>query len=168
MNKPSFGSVIGRSTRRTPILATVFAAATLLGGCASSGSASSGNTGGPVVLEGARYKLLAAGGSLDGRVVEFMVRGKGLMGCLAAPGNKLRGAAGIEMGTWVFSMQEKSPNEFEGVYRAIGGDGSITDKPVAVGFTGDNLGWNLESATWERQSETSQLTPEEKTRCTKR
>jgi hypothetical protein len=169
MNKPSFGSVIGRSTRRTPVLATVFAAAMLLGGCASSGSASSGgNTGGPVVLDGARYKLLAAGGSLDGRVVEFMVRGKGLMGCLAAPGNKLRGAAGIEMGTWVFSMQEKSPNEFEGVYRAIGGDGSITDKPVAVGFTGDNLGWNLESATWERQSETNQLTPEEKTRCTKR
>jgi hypothetical protein len=164
MNKPSFGSVIGRS----PIFASVLAAAALLSGCASSGSASSGNSGGPLVLEGARYKLLAAGGSLDGRVVEFMVRGKSLMGCLAAPGSKLRGAAGIEIGTWVFSMQEKAPNEYEGVYRAIGGDGSINDKPVNVGFTGDNLGWNLESATWERQSESSQLTAEEKTRCTKR
>ena len=164
MNKPSFGSVLGRCTA----LATVFAASAWLGGCASSGSAASGKTDGPLVLEGARYKLLAAGGSLDGRTVEFMVRGKGLMGCLAGMGNKLRGAAGIDMGTWVFSLQEKAPNEYEGVYRAIGADGSITDKPVAVSFQSDSLGWNLESATWERQSEMSQLTADEKTKCTKR
>jgi hypothetical protein len=170
MNKTSFGSVSNRSLRCASRLAPfVFAASALLGGCASGGSAGAGkSSGGPLVLDGARYKLLAAGGSLDGRVVEFMLRGKGLMGCLAAPGNKLRGAAGIEMGTWVFSLQEKAPNEYEGVYRAIGADGSITDKPVAVGFTGDNLGWNLESATWERQSEMNQLTPDEKSKCTKR
>jgi hypothetical protein len=164
MNKPSFGSFVARSTT----LATVVATCALLGGCASTGSSGSGSSGGPLVLEGARYKLLAAGGSLDGRVVEFLVRGKGLMGCLAAPGSKLRGAAGIDVGTWVFSAQEKAPNEYEGVYRAIGADGSITDKPVAISFQGDSLGWNLESATWERQSEMSQLTAEEKARCTKR
>jgi hypothetical protein len=134
-------------------------------GCATSGSASSANPNEPVPLAGARYKLIAAGGGLDGRVVEFVQRGEGVRGCLAAPGVKLRGVSGIDIGTWVYSLQKTKLNEYDGVYRAIGADGSITDKPVAVSFAGDNLSWNLESATWERQSDSNQLSDDEKKRC---
>lgn len=161
------------SVSRPVLIGSLLLSAAAAAGCASGGGAASGaassTPGAPVVLDGARYKLLAAGGSLDGRVVEFLQRGKSVMGCLASTGNKLRGVAGVDTGTWVFSLQEKGgPGEYEGVYRAINPDGSIQEKPVAVGFQGEGLSWNLESATWERQSETSQLTPEEKTRCTKR
>ena len=135
-----------------------------LAGCASSGS-SGVKPGEPVPLEGARYKLLAAAGALDGRVVEFLQRGDTVIGCLAEPGNKLRGATGVEAGLRVFSMAKKAPNEFEGSYRAVGSDGSIVDKQVSVSFDGDNMSWNLESATWERQSESSQLSEAQKTTC---
>lgn len=183
MNKPSSSSfslgcsrssslvrVVSRTLSRT--LARTWAATLVAGlgagfaGCASSSGAT--QPGAPVTLDGAQYKLLAAGGSLDGRVVEFLKRGPGLMGCLISPGSKLRGVAGIENGTWVFSMQEKATNEFEGVYRAINADGSIAEKQVAASFNGDNLSWNLESATWERQSGSNQLTADEKAKCTKR
>ena len=136
-----------------------------LAGCASSGSTSSAKPGEPVALEGARYKLLAAGGQLAGRIVEFLQRGDTVIGCLAEPGPKLRGATGIDTGLRVFSMSKKSTNEWEGVYRAVGGDGSITDKPVAVSFEADTMTWNLESATWERQSGSATLTDDQKKQC---
>ena len=136
-----------------------------LAGCASTSGASSAPSG-PVTLDGARYKLLAAGGALDGRVVEFLQSGDTVIGCLVAPGNRLRSVAGIDMGTRVFSLQKKGENQFEGVYKAISPDGSIADKEVTVFFEGDGLSWNLESATWERQSETNQLAAGEKSRCT--
>jgi hypothetical protein len=136
-----------------------------LAGCASSGSTSSTKPGEPVALEGARYKLLAAGGQLDGRIVEFLQRENTVIGCLAEPGPKLRGATGIDTGLRVFSMSKKATNEWEGVYRAVGGDGSITDKPVAVSFEGDTMTWNLESATWERQPESATLTDDQKKQC---
>lgn len=147
-----------------PAIAAMAAMAGLSTGCASSGAAS-GASAGPVVLDGARYKLLAAGGALDGRVVEFVQRGASLRGCLVGLGNKLRGAAGVSTGTPVFALQEKGPLEYEGSYKAIMADGSINEKEVAVNFQGNNLSWNLESATWERQSEMSQMSPEEKERC---
>jgi hypothetical protein len=140
-------------------------AAAAFAGCATGGSSAPANPNEPVKLAGSRYKLLAAGGGLDGRVVEFIERGEGLRGCLVAPGVKLRGVSGIDMGTWVYSLQKKGLNEYEGVYRAIGPDGSIQDKQVSVNFAGDNLGWNLESATWERQSDSNMLSDEEKKRC---
>src|SRR5687767_9879533 len=124
-----------------------------LSGCASSGGASGPKPGEPVELKGARYKLLAAGGQLDGRVVEFLQGGDTAVGCLAEPGAKLRSATGIDMGLRVFSLQKKGPNEWEGVYTAVGSDGSLNQKPVAVNFDGDTMSWNLESATWERQGE---------------
>jgi hypothetical protein len=134
--------------------------------CASSGgSASTTKPGEPVELKGARYKLLAAGGQLDGRVVEFMQGGDTAVGCLAAPGAKLRSATGVDLGLRVFSIQKKGPNEWEGTYRAVGADGSVSDKPVALNFDGDNMSWNLESATWERQSESNQLTEDQKKAC---
>jgi hypothetical protein len=157
--------------KSTPSLSSPRTLGSLLGllaafaGCATSGSSAPANPNEPVKLAGARYKLLAAGGGLDGRVVEFIERGEGIRGCLAAPGSKLRGVSGLDLGTWVYSLQKKGMNEYEGVYRAIGADGSITDKPVNVSFSGDNLSWNLESATWERQSESSVLTDDEKKRC---
>jgi hypothetical protein len=136
-----------------------------LAGCASTSGASSAPSG-PLSLDGARYKLLAAGGALDGRVVEFLQKGDTVVGCLAAPGNRLRSVAGIDMGTRVFSLSKKGENQFEGVYKAISPDGSIADKEVTVFFEGDGMSWNLESATWERQSEASQLAAGEKSRCT--
>ena len=148
--------------KSTPLLGSLFCLC--FAACATGGSSTTPS--GPVVLEGARYKLLVAGGSLDGRVVEFLERGDTLRGCLAAPGNKLRSVSGIDMGTWVYSLKKKDGEQWEGVYRSIGTDGSITDKPVSVSFQGESLSWNLESATWERQSETGQLTADEKTKCT--
>ena len=136
----------------------------MLAGCASSG-ASSTKPGEPVALNGARYKLLASGGQLDGRVIEFMQGGDTVIGCLAEPGPKLRGATGIDVGLRVFSMSKKANNEWEGVYRAVGSDGSISDKPVSVSFDGDGMSWNLESATWERQSGSGQLTDAQKSAC---
>jgi hypothetical protein len=156
-------------TRLIPRLSTVLVIATVLAcGCASSGSTSSTKPGEPVPLEGARYKLLAAGGQLDGRVVEFLQRGDTVIGCLAAPGNKLRSATGVDVGIRVFSMSraKDNVNAWEGVYRAISPDGSIADKPVAVSFDGDSMIWNLESATWERQSESKQLDDQQKKTCT--
>ena len=155
------------SSLLSSVVASVFglALAGSLAGCATSGSASGAKPGEPVNLDGARYKLLAAAGALDGRVVEFMQRGDTVIGCLAEPGNKLRGATGIDAGLRVFSMAKKAPNEFEGSYRAVSADGSITDKPVSVSFDGDNMSWNLESATWERQAGGSQLSEAQKTTC---
>jgi hypothetical protein len=136
-----------------------------LAGCASTSGASSAPAG-PLTLQGARYKLLAAGGTLDGRVVEFLQKGDTVIGCLAAPGNRLRSVAGIDMGTRVFSLQKKgADNQFEGVYKAITPDGNVADKEVTVFFEGDGMSWNLESATWERQSESNQLADGEKSRC---
>jgi hypothetical protein len=134
-----------------------------LAGCASTSGASVPS--GPIALQGARYKLLAAGGALDGRVVEFLQRGDTVIGCLAAPGNRLRSVAGIDMGTRVFSLSKKGENQYEGVYKAISPDGNIADKEVTVFFEGDGMSWNLESATWERQSEASQMVDAEKSRC---
>jgi hypothetical protein len=135
-----------------------------LSGCASTSGASSAPAG-PVALQGARYKLLAAGGTLDGRVVEFLQRGDTAIGCLAAPGNRLRSVTGLDIGLRVFSLQKKSDNQYEGVYKAISPDGSVADKEVTVFFEGDGMSWNLESATWERQSEAGQLGEAEKNRC---
>ena len=144
----------------------IFASMLALAGCASSGGgAASIKPGEPVPLKGARYKLLAAGGQLDGRVVEFLQGGDTAVGCLAEPGAKLRSATGVEMGLRVFSLQKKGPNEWEGVYTAVGADGSLNQKPVAVNFEGENMSWNLESATWERQSESSQLSDAQKKAC---
>jgi hypothetical protein len=136
-----------------------------LAGCASTGGAASAPSG-PLALDNTRYKLLAAGGALDGRVVQFLQSGDTVIGCLVSPGNRLRSVAGIDMGTRVFSLQKKGENQFEGVYKAISPDGSIADKEVTVFFEGDGMSWNLESATWERQSEASPLAAGEKSRCT--
>ncbi len=136
-----------------------------LSGCASTSGASSAPKG-PVALQGARYKLLAAGGALDGRVVEFLQKGETVIGCLASPGNRLRSVTGLDTGIRVFSLQKKGENQYDGVYKAISPDGSIADKEVTVFFEGEGMSWNLESATWERQSDASQLNDTEKGRCT--
>lgn len=147
------------------ISAGLLALALGAGGCASTGSSPPANPNEPVKLEGARYKLLASAGSLDGRVVEFLQRGDTVRGCLVETGPKLRSVTGLDLGTWLFSLSRKKPNEYEGAYRAVGTDGSVNEKQVAVSFVGDSMSWNLESATWERQSESNQLTPDEKAKC---
>lgn len=152
-------------TITTHVLATSLLL-TAAAGCASKGGASAAAAG-PVNLQGARYKLLMAGGALDGRVVEFLQKGDTAIGCLASTGNRLRNVAGLDMGLRIFSLSRKgAENQYEGVYKAITPDGSVADKEVAVFFEADGMNWNLESATWERQSESNQLSAAEKSRCT--
>jgi hypothetical protein len=57
---------------------------------------------------------------------------------------------------------------YEGVYRAIDSSGNPSDKEVAIEFIDNNLSWNLESATWERQSEAKQMTDAEWQKCKSR
>ena len=132
-------------------------------GCASTSGASAPK--GPVALQGARYKMLAAGGALDGRVVEFLQKGDTVVGCLASIGNRLRNVTGLSTGMRVFSLTKKGENQYEGVYKNITADGNIGDAQVTVFFEGDGMSWNLESATWERQAETAQLNADEKGKC---
>jgi hypothetical protein len=154
------------TTHRLAISLFLAASLATLGvaGCASTGGATSAPAG-PIALQGARYKLLAAGGALDGRVVEFLQKGDTVIGCLVSPGNRLRNVAGIDIGLRIFSLQKKGESQYDGVYKAITPDGNIADKEVTVFFEGDGMNWNLESATWERQSESSQMQEAEKTRC---
>ena len=138
----------------------------LLGGALAGCASSPPKPTGPVELDGSIYKLLAAGGALDGRSVQFLQRGDTVRGCLLSAGARLRNAVGIDPGIMVFSLKKVKDNEFEGVYRAIDGSGGIADKPVTVFFEGDGLTWNLESATWERQEEKNELAEGEMARCT--
>ena len=141
-------------------------AALLLGGALAGCASSAPKPTGPVTLDGSIYKLLAAGGSLDGRQVQFLERGDTIRGCLVSGGARLRDAVGIEPGMNIFQLKKVKDNEWEGVYRAIDPGGGIAEKPVTVFFEGDTLTWNLESATWERQEETNQLEEAQVARCT--
>jgi hypothetical protein len=119
-------------------------------GCATSGGAAASD-GAPVELDGSKWKLVALGSRLDGRVVEFKKRGAdGYIGELAEPGSRLREATGIKIGQEIFRLRKRGLNEYEGMYRAIGPDGSFTEKEVTVFVQGNSLSWNQESAVWER------------------
>jgi hypothetical protein len=137
-------------------------------GCATSGAAApAAKPGGPVEIDGARYKLVESGGSLDQRVVEFMKANDTIRGCLVTFGMRLRNVTGLDNGVPVFQARQNpnNPNEYSGVYKSIQPDGQILDKEVTISFEGDELHWNLESATWSRQSDSNQMTPEEKKKC---
>jgi hypothetical protein len=120
-------------------------------GCASSQGATTPK--GPVELDNTKWKLAVSGGRMDGRVVEFKKKGKaGYYGYLVQPGNRLRDVTGIDYGqTWVFALKPKGNNEYEGMYKQIAPDGSISEKEVMVFVDGDTFTWNLETATWELQ-----------------
>jgi hypothetical protein len=118
-------------------------------GCATGSGAKSSA---PVELNGSKWKMIVSGGRMDGRIIEFKKRGPGYMAFLVEKGHRLRDVTGLDMGeTWVFSIKPKGVNEYEGVYRDISPDGSMSEKEVVVFIDGDNLNWNLETATWERQ-----------------
>ncbi len=120
-------------------------------GCATSGPPAPT---GPIELNGTKWKLLVAGGRFDGRVVEFKKKGKdGYIGSLADKGQRLRDAVGIDIGREIFTIRLKKENEYEGVYKAVGADGSISDVEVVVFVSGNTMTWNLESANWERVAE---------------
>jgi hypothetical protein len=164
-----------RTLIRTLLATLVVLGPLALGGCASSGSAGAGaapvDPSAPVELEGARYKLVASGGSLDGRVVEFIKGGDTIRGCLVTFGMRLRKVTGLDLGIPIFQAKQSktNPNEYEGMYKNIGPDGSMADKEVQISFLGGapggSLTWNLESATWERQEEVNQMTEDEKKKC---
>lgn len=122
--------------------------------CATSGSSSSSapQASGPVELDGTKWKLLMLGGSLDGRVVQFHKRGSdGYEGKLVALGRRLQDVVGLQEGETVFKLKRKGDTEFEGTYKAIDPKGGIQEKEVVIDVKGNNLLWNQESATWEKQ-----------------
>jgi hypothetical protein len=107
---------------------------------------------GPVALDGTRWKLVALGGNLDGRVIEFHKRGSdAYIGQLVDPGRRLRDVVGLKPGFEMLQLKKKKENEYEGVYKAVDASGGQADKEVVVFVNGNNLTWNQESAVWERQ-----------------
>src|SRR5437763_11029879 len=63
-----------RPWRATGAVLALVVSAFLAQGCATSGGAAPAPSG-PVELDGTRWKLVALGGSLDGRVIQFKKRG---------------------------------------------------------------------------------------------
>jgi hypothetical protein len=119
--------------------------------CATSGSSPPAPSG-PVELDGTRWKLVAIGGQLDGRIVEFKKRGaNGYSGKLVSLGRRLQDVVGLQEGYEMFQLKKKSETEYEGVYKSIDPKGGQADKEVVVFVNGNQLTWNQESAVWERQ-----------------
>jgi hypothetical protein len=120
--------------------------------CATSSSSTPPPASGPVELDGTRWKLVAIGGSLDGRVVEFHKRGSnGYVGKLVTLGRRLQEVVGLQEGFDMFQLKRKGDNEFEGVYKSIEPKGGQADKEVVVFVNGNSMTWNQESAVWEKQ-----------------
>ena len=116
--------------------------------CATSGPA---KPSGPVELDGTSWKLVAMGGSLDGRVIAFKKRGSnGYLGKLTVPGRRLSNTVGVEVGTDIFVLITKGENQYEGSYKSWDTNGNMTEREVTLFVSGDNLTWNLENAVWER------------------
>jgi hypothetical protein len=134
------------------VLAGALALAMLTPACATSGGASTPAPSGPVELDGTRWKLVALGGNLDGRIIEFHKRGSdGYVGQLVEVGRRLRDVVGLKPGFEMLQLKKKKENEYEGVYKSVDPSGTQADKEVVVFVNGNNLTWNQESAVWERQ-----------------
>jgi hypothetical protein len=136
------------------LIATMTAALVGLAACATSGSSSPPAPSGPIELDGSRWKLIALGGNLDGRIVEFHKRGAdGYVGELVDTGRRLRDVVGLKPGFQMFQLKKtpQKENQYEGVYKSVDPSGSQQDKEVVVFVNGNQLTWNQESAVWERQ-----------------
>jgi hypothetical protein len=143
-------NTINGFTRRSAVALAALGLA--IASCATGGSAAAPAPTGPVELDGTRWKLVALGGSLDGRIIEFKKRGSdGYEGKIVDLGRKLRDIVGMEPGFVMFQLKKKGENEYEGVYNAVDNKGSQAGKEVVVFVNGNNLNWNQESAVWERQ-----------------
>ena len=120
--------------------------------CATSSSSTAAQPAGPVELDQTKWKLLMLGGSLDGRVVQFHKRGAdGYEGKLVEKGRKLQDVVGLQEGETIFKLKRRSDTEFEGTYKAIDAKGGVAEKEVTIDVKNNNLLWNQESATWEKQ-----------------
>jgi hypothetical protein len=118
-------------------------------GCATTSSATPSA---PVELDGTRWKLVVAGGRMDGRVVQFKKKGIGYEGIIMEGGVRLAQTTGVDYGKqWIFSIKPRGTNEYTGVYKNIMTDGSFQDQELELFVSGDTFSWNLESATWELQ-----------------
>ncbi len=134
------------------VLAGALALAMLTPACATGGASGPPAPTGPVELDGTRWKLVALGGNLDGRIIEFHKRGSdGYVGQLVEVGRRLRDVVGLKPGFEMLQLKKKSENEYEGVYKSVDPSGTQADKEVVVFVNGNNLTWNQESAVWERQ-----------------
>jgi hypothetical protein len=144
-------------SRRLPVVpALTFLLCGLLAqACATTGSSDSSAAAapsGPVELDGTRWKLVALGGQLDGRVVQFKKRGSSAYeGKLVTLGRRLQDVVGLQEGYVLFQLKKKGENEYEGIYKSIDPKGGQADKEVNIFVNGNNLTWNQESAVWEKQ-----------------
>jgi hypothetical protein len=140
------------SPRSLLALTLAFALGVISQGCATSGGSAAPAPSGPVELDNSRWKLVALGGQLDGRIVEFHKRGSdGYEGLLVDFGRRLRDVVGLKQGFPMFQLKKKSETEYEGVYKSVDPSGAQADKEVVVFVNGNTLTWNQESAVWERQ-----------------
>lgn len=138
-------------TTRKHALFTLFLLGCLVQACATGGSSGPPAPTGPVELDKTRWKLVALGGNLDGRIVEFKKRGSdGYEGELVDVGRRLRSVVGLEAGFKMFSLRKKGENEYEGVYKSVDPSGAQADKEVVVFVNGNQMTWNQETAVWER------------------
>jgi hypothetical protein len=121
--------------------------------CATSSSSSTpAAPSGPAELDGTKWKLVALGGALDGRVIQFQKRGSSAYeGKLVSLGRRLQDVVGLQEGFVMFQLKRKGENEFEGVYKAVDPKGGQQDKEVVVFVNGNTMTWNQESAVWEKQ-----------------
>jgi uncharacterized protein (DUF2147 family) len=141
-------------SRRLPALPAlaILLCGVLAQACATSSSASAPAPSGPAELDGTHWKLVALGGQLDGRVVEFKKRGSNSYeGKIVSLGRRLQDVVGLQEGYVLFQLKRKGDNEFEGVYKSIEPKGGQTDKEVVVFVNGSTMTWNQESAVWEKQ-----------------
>lgn len=139
------------TTRNHTVFTTLLLLGALVSACATGGSTAPPAPSGPVELDGTRWKLVAVGGNLDGRIVEFKKRGSdGYEGSLVEVGRRLRSVVGLEPGFKMFALKRKGENEYEGVYKAVDPNGSQSDKEVVVFINGNQMTWNQETAVWER------------------
>jgi hypothetical protein len=138
-------------TTRKHTLFTLFLLGCLAQACATGGATPPPAASGPVELDKTRWKLVALGGNLDGRIVEFKKRGSdGYEGSLVDLGRRLRSVVGLEPGFKMFALKKKGENEYEGVYKSVDPSGAQADKEVVVFVNGNQMTWNQETAVWER------------------
>jgi hypothetical protein len=134
--------------KRNVLSMFVVSLALFVGACATGGSASSSA---PVELDGSKWKMVAIGGQLDGRVIQFKKKGSdGYIGTLTEMGRRLEGVVGAQVGMQIFSLRQMKPNEYEGVYSSIEPNGNKREVEVSLSVAGDNISWNQETAVWER------------------
>lgn len=140
-----------KSVIQTALIMIMLGSATIVVQACATGTSAVVKPTGPVDLDKTQWRLVALGGSLDGRIVEFKRRGDdGYSGTLVDLGRRLRDVVGIKPGMQIFTLKRRAENEYEGIYKAIQTNGNYADKEIVVFIKDNTMTWDQESAIWER------------------